>query len=123
VRWINKFPDPPNKDVGEGLRTAFDAMRSLKLKPPDIEESDNAVVVRIRHERLASPEEMILEYLESNEEISNRVVRELTGIGSENVVKGIFKRMIKSGELESIPGRSLRYAAYRLPQRSDGPSA
>ncbi len=98
VRWINKFPDPPNKDVGEGLRTAFDAMRSLKLKPPEIEESENAVVVRIRHERLASPEEMIVDYLKSNDEISNSVVRDLTGIGSENVVKGIFKRMIKSGE-------------------------
>lgn len=118
VRWINKFPDPPNKDVGEGLRTAFDAMRSLKLKPPEIEESENAVVVRIRHERLASPEEMILEYLKSNDEISNSVVRDLTGIGSENVVKGIFKRMIKSGELEAIPDRSLRYAAYRLPTKN-----
>src|SRR5439155_7726349 len=27
VRWINKFPDPPNKGVGEGLRTAIEAMR------------------------------------------------------------------------------------------------
>jgi len=25
VRVINKFPDPPNKDVGEGLNTAFEA--------------------------------------------------------------------------------------------------
>lgn len=115
VRWINKFPDPPNKDVGEGLRTAFDAMRSLKLKPPEINQTENAVVVEIRHERLASPEEMILEYLRSNGEIANAVVRELTGIGSENTVKRIFKRMIKAGELESVPGRSLRDAAYRLP--------
>lgn len=115
VRWINKFPDPPNKDVGEGLRTAFDAMRSLKLKPPEISETDHAVVVQVRHERLASPEEMILEYLGSNAEISNSVVRQLTGIGSENTVKRVFKRMIKAGELEPIPGRSLRDAAYRLP--------
>jgi ATP-dependent DNA helicase RecG len=115
VRWINKFPDPPNKDVGEGLRTAFDAMRSLKLKPPEISETDNAVVVAIRHERLASPEEMILEYLQSHDEISNAVVRELAGIGSENRVKHIFIRMIKAGELEAIPGRSRRHAGYRLP--------
>lgn len=27
VRLINKFPDPPNKDVGEGLNTAFAAMK------------------------------------------------------------------------------------------------
>ncbi len=119
VRWINKFPDPPNKDVGEGLRTAFDAMRSLKLKPPEISETDHAVLVRIRHERLATPEEMILEYLGSNAEISNSVVRELTGIGSENTVKRIFKRMIKAGELEPIPERSLRDAAYRLPSNHE----
>jgi ATP-dependent DNA helicase RecG len=33
VRLINKFPDPPNKDVGEGLNTAFAAMKMLKLAP------------------------------------------------------------------------------------------
>ncbi len=36
VRLINKFPDPPNKDVGEGLKTAFNAMKALKLKNPEI---------------------------------------------------------------------------------------
>lgn len=29
VRIINKFPNPPNKDVGEGLNTAFRAMKRL----------------------------------------------------------------------------------------------
>lgn len=115
VRWVHKFPDPPNKDIGEGLRTAFDAMRSLKLKPPEIGETESSVLVRIRHERLASPEEMILEYLQHHDEISNAVVRELTGIGSENKVKRIFKRMIEAGEIEPIPGRSQRDAAYKLP--------
>ena len=115
VRWINKFPDPPNKDVGEGLRAAFDAMRSLELKPPEIEETENSVLVRIRHERLASPEQMIVEYLQTNAEVTNSIVRDLTKIGSENRVKTIFQRMIRAGEIESIPGRSQRYAAYRLP--------
>jgi Putative ATP-dependent DNA helicase recG C-terminal len=31
VRLINKFPDPPNKDVGEGLNTAFAAMRRSRI--------------------------------------------------------------------------------------------
>ena len=43
VRLINKFPDPPNKDVGEGLNTAFKAMQKLRLKPPILEELQNAV--------------------------------------------------------------------------------
>ena len=118
VRWVHKFPNPPNKDIGEGLRAAFDAMRSLQLKPPEIADTGSSVLVRIRHERLASPEEMILEYLEHHDEISNSIVRELTGIGSENKVKRIFQRMIKAGEIESVPGRSQRDAAYRLPTRA-----
>ncbi|MGA2977769.1 MAG: RNA-binding domain-containing protein [Spirochaetia bacterium] len=56
VRLINKFPDPPNKDVGEGLNTAFAAMKRLSLRDPIIEERENSVVVNIRHERLASAE-------------------------------------------------------------------
>jgi ATP-dependent DNA helicase RecG len=122
VRWINKFPNPPNKDVGEGLRTAFDAMRSLKLKPPEIMETGNGVLVQIRHERLGSPEEMILQYLNAgNEEITNGIVRSLTGIGSENRVKTILKGMVTGGELENVPDRSQRYAAYRLNKKAKKP--
>ena len=94
-------------------------MRSLELKPPEIAERQHSVLVTIRHERLASPEEVIVEYLATNPEISNSKVRELTGIGSENKVKRIFQKMIKAGELESIPERSLRDAAYRLPESGD----
>ena len=71
VRWINRFPDPPNKDVGEGLRTAFAAMQQLQLRQPEIEETTGSVLVRIRHQRLASPEEIILEYLRTHDEITN----------------------------------------------------
>jgi ATP-dependent DNA helicase RecG len=120
VRWINKFPDPPNKDVGEGLNTAFDAMNELKLKPPEIEDLKSSVIVRIRHERLASPEEIITEYLQTHDEITNMTVRQLTGIGSENQVKRIFQRMIKAGALESIPGRPLTKYAYTLPTAGVG---
>lgn len=120
VRWINKFPDPPNKDVGEGLNTAFGAMNDLKLKPPTIKDQKSSVLVLIRHERLASPEEIITEYLQTHDEITNMTVRQLTGIGSENHVKRIFQRMIKAGALESIPGRALTKYGYRLPTAGPG---
>ncbi|MER6682354.1 ATP-binding protein [Streptomyces olivaceoviridis] len=113
VRLINKFPDPPNKDVGEGLATAFAAMKKLKLKDPVIEERDNSVLVNIRHERLGSPEEIIMQYLESHEEINNRTVRALTGIGSENKVKTIFLRLMDAGQIERVPGKRGSASAYR----------
>lgn len=113
VRLINKFPDPPNKDVGEGLNTAFHAMKQLKLADPLIRQTDNSVVVDIRHQRLGSPEEIIMEYLEKNEDVTNRKVRELTGIGSENEVKRIFLRLANSKQIERVPGRGGGWAAWR----------
>lgn len=82
VRLINKFPDPPNKDVGEGLNTAFESMRGLKLKPPEIEQNGGYVKVILKHEALATPEEAILLYLLKNKEIANRHAREVCFIRS-----------------------------------------
>jgi len=82
VRLINKFPDPPNKDVGEGLNTAFSAMREMKLRPPQIEQEGGYVKVVLKHEPLASPEEIILEYLEDHDQITNRISRDLCFISS-----------------------------------------
>lgn len=54
VRLLSKFPDPPNKGVGEGLSTAFEAMRKLRLKTLEIKELTNAVLVCISCEKLVS---------------------------------------------------------------------
>lgn len=113
VRMINKFPDPPNKDVGEGLNTAFTAMSKLRLKPPIITETDTSVVVHIRHEPLASPEESVMEHLENHEEIMNRIGREITGIASENSMKDVFYKMRDRGLIERVPGREGFLAAWR----------
>lgn len=113
VRLVNKFPDPPNKDVGEGLNTAFEAMKKLQLQPPEIEELNNSVVVHIRHTPLASPHDVVMTYLETNPEISNRIVRELTGIGSENVVKQVFLDLQARGLIEKVPGKRGSASAWR----------
>lgn len=116
VRLINKFPNPPNKDVGEGLNTAFEAMKNLKLKPPEITESENSVIVRIRHEPLASAEELVLSYIQDNEEINNAKGREITGIRDSNQMKEVFNRLNKMGRLERVPERFSTASAWRKPQ-------
>ena len=113
VRLLNKFPDPPNKDVGEGLNTAFEAMRQLKLKNPVIRELETSVVVDIRHERLASPESVVMDYLKTHDEINNRTARALTGITSENKMKDVFYRLRDSGKIERVPDRHGAAAAWR----------
>jgi ATP-dependent DNA helicase RecG len=113
VRLINKFPNPPNQDVGEGLNTAFDAMKKMKLKEPLIVELENSVLVSIRHESLASPEEVIMNYLNNNPTINNRTARGISNIGSENAMKQIFYTLRDKGLIEQTPGTQGRGTTWR----------
>lgn len=115
VRLINKFPNPPNKDLGEGLDTAFRAMETLRLKPPVIIEKDASVLVLIRHESLGSPEELVMRYMENHAEITNTVARDITGIKSENSMKNVFLRLKARNMLEPIPERKGSAFAWRKP--------
>ncbi len=115
VRIINKFPNPPNKDVGEGINTAFEAMKRKKLKEPVITERESSLLVNIRHEALASPAEAVLAYLETHTEITNGIARDLTGIRSENSMKDVFLALKKRGVLELVPGKRGNTFAWRKP--------
>jgi ATP-dependent DNA helicase RecG len=117
VRLLNKFPDPPNRDVGEGLNTAFEKMHQLGLRSPSVVERDNDVLVTIRHEALASPEEAILKYLETNETIKNKKARQITHIAADYQMKSIFGKMEEKGLIEQVPGTVTSNTAYRLPKK------
>lgn len=119
VRLINKFPNPPNKDVGEGINTAFEAMKRMKLKEPLIVERDNSLLVNIRHENLASPAAAVLDYLEIHIEITNAIARDLTGIKSENSMKDVFLALKKRGLIEQVPGK--RGSAYAWRRSTNEP--
>ncbi|MBY6141149.1 putative DNA binding domain-containing protein [Leisingera daeponensis] len=115
VRMANKFPNPPNKDVGEGLNTAFEAMKKIRLAEPEITETENSVLVFIRHQRLASPAQIIMEYLDSHTEITNQIGREITGLRRDVQVKDEFVALRKRGLLEQVPGKRGRASAWRKP--------
>lgn len=112
VRLINKFPDAPNKDVGEGLNTAFEAMKTMRLVSPIIEQSGMNVVVTLKHEALGSPESLIMEYLEVNEFIANKQARIVTNLGSENAIKHILRRMVDAEMLDVIKGKTVFDTKY-----------
>ena len=125
VRILNKFKDAPNRDVGEGLNTAFEKMHQLGLKAPIITEKENSVMVVIRHEQLASPEEAIMDFLEKNSTIRNAEARKVTHVRADYQIKGIFGRMVKKGMIEQVPGTRTANTAYRKPvpkppQEKDG---
>lgn len=114
VRTLSKYKDAPNKDIGEGLNTAFQKMKEWKLQSPRIEERDNYVYVTIPHIPLARASELILKFLDNNDVITNKQARDITGIKSENSMKSEFYKLRDEGYLERVPGREGPSSAWRL---------
>lgn len=115
TRLLNLYPDAPNKDIGEGLNTVFDKMKEAKLKEPIFENTGNSFVVILGHAPLARPHELVMKYLETHDEITNSIARELTGYTSENSMKDVFKQLQKGGHLEKVPDKLGNKAAWRKP--------
>lgn len=114
VRCLARYKNPPNKDLGEGLNTAFQKMKEWKLKDPVLVEDGNYVRVIIAHTPLATAEELILDFLNVHPEIKNRQAREISGIHSENQMKDVFYRLRDRGLIERVPGKEGNAAAWKL---------
>ncbi|MEA5508027.1 ATP-binding protein [Halotia wernerae UHCC 0503] len=118
IRIINKFPKPPNKDVGEGLNTAFQAMEKLRLKKPIIKQGQNSVIIIIPHEPLDSPAEIIMAYLSSEEGrvITKSLASKICCIPNEYKMRKILKDLSNQGIIEPVPG--LKGSAYAYHKKS-----
>lgn len=112
-RLINKYPDPPNKDIGEGLKTTMRSMAEARLKPPTFSVEDNYFLVTIEHTPLARPQEIVLQFLENHDEITNAIARELTGINSENTMKEVFYDLRDAAVIERVPGKAGNKSAWQ----------
>lgn len=114
VRSLNRYKKAPNKDLGEGLNTAFAKMKEWRLKSPIIAEDGNYVRVTIPHISIAAPSEQILIFLDKNSQITNRQARDMTGIKSENAMKTEFYKLRDEGLIERVPGLEGPASAWRL---------
>jgi len=117
VRTLNRYAEPPNKDLGEGLNTTFQKMKEWGLKAPSITEDENYVRVTLPHAPLAAPTEAIMEFLRNHDQVTNAQARELTGIKSENLVKNEFYKLRNEGFLEKVPGLRGPKSAWQLTQK------
>ena len=117
VRTLNRYKDPPNKDLGEGLNTTFQKMKEFGLKSPSITEEGNYLKVVLPHAPLAAPTVAIMEFLETHDQITNRHARDITGIKSENLVKVEFYKLRDVGHIERVPGLAGPKSAWQLTAR------
>ncbi len=74
---------------------------------------DISVVVILRHESLGSPEQLVMDYLAMNAEITNSIGRDITGIKSENTMKEVFYRLRDRDQLEQVPNKFGNKAAWQ----------
>jgi ATP-dependent DNA helicase RecG len=114
VGILSRYKSPPNKDIGEGLNTAFQKMKDWRLQSPKIINEGNYVRVIIPHAPLATPQEAIMEFLAKHGTIPNRQARDITGIKSENSVKAEFYKLRDAGRIEMIPELKGSKATWRL---------
>jgi ATP-dependent DNA helicase RecG len=112
-RQLNRFPDPPNRDVGEGIKTATAAMTALGLSPPVFREKENFFLVTIKHEKLATAELAIMDYLGSNKTINNKQARKITFINEDWRVKSIFRGMESKKMIKQVEGTTTSATKYR----------
>jgi len=53
------------------------------------------------------------QYLETHDDIVNRIGREISGIASENSMKNVFYRLRDRNLIEPVPGRGGFLSAWR----------
>lgn len=85
----------------------------MRLRPPEIRQEEQSVIVYIRHTRIQSADDAVMEYLGVNPQITNSKGRELTGTRSENTMKQVFARLAKKNLIEIVPGSRGRNSAWR----------
>lgn len=104
VRLLHKLPNPVNHDIGEGLDTAKNELRKAGLVAPEFEERGNNFIVIIKHQTIASIEDIIIKYFLDNPsgQLTNKLVRQLSGEDDLQKVKKALQKMRENGLIKPL---------------------
>lgn len=116
---LRDFPEPPNLDAGEGVKTMFAEMAMAKLYPPQYRENTDAAVesltvVLLNHERPTAWDE-VSDWLDRHGTIANADVVRIAGVDTLRASK-MLAAWREQGLLAAVPGRGKRNMAYAKPQ-------
>lgn len=104
VRMLHNLPNPLNHDIGEGLDTVKTELKKAGLIAPIFEQRGNAFVVTIRHQRMASIEDVVLQHLDENpgSYVTNKLARQLSGEDDINKVKKALQKLRSDGKITVV---------------------
>lgn len=102
VRLLSKYSSSPNKDLGEGMNTAFQKMKEWGLVSPAIKESGNYVIVTLYFRANKPHEDLVLEFIDAHGSINNAQLRDLTGALSSEQATSVFSGMREKKYIQRI---------------------
>lgn len=104
VRMLHNLPNPLNHDIGEGLDTVKNELKKAGLVAPAFEERGNAFVVTMKHQRIASVEDVVMDYLSDNPNsvMTNKLARQLSGEDDINKVKKALQKLRADNKLALV---------------------
>lgn len=114
VRLLAKYQEAPNKELGEGMNTAFQKMKDAGLKPPEVIEDGNYVKVIFRHVSADEPEALVVQFLRKHKVISNRQALDLVGFESSERVTTLFSKMKEKGSIRRVESTSGTASRWQL---------
>lgn len=108
VRFLSRYPGSPNKDLGEGVNTAFKKMDDHGLKAPKIAEDGNYVKVTMFHSSKLPAEDSIVSFIKKHGEINNLQARDITGIREPERITTLFGKLRDHGIINKVDARSTK---------------
>lgn len=104
VRMLHNLPDPVNHDIGEGLDTVKNELKKSGLIAPIFEEKDNSFIVTIKHQKIATLEDIAVKYLKDHpgEYITNKKIRQISGEDDLQKVKSSLQKLRRLKIIEPV---------------------
>ncbi|MCL4514265.1 MAG: hypothetical protein M1379_01510 [Firmicutes bacterium] len=95
LRALNRFAEAPNLDIGEGVKRIYLSMKQANLLDPVYEsgQEGNFVNLTLYHEERAPYWDQIDALLETQGLVTNKDVREITGIEDSVQVSRLLKAL------------------------------
>lgn len=117
VRSLNRFPSPPNLDIGEGVDRIFSVMREHNLYDPQYSPPSahpNTVLLVLLNLQKVEFWDTVSNYLDQHFRITNHTAREITGIRDTLKMSRLLRAWCERDLLEKI-GTAKKNCFYKKP--------
>lgn len=119
VKHLREFPEPPNLNLNEGVRSMRSEMEKQNLYPPiffTYPLYEDSVKVVLLNEDQPTEWEKVKKYLEKNKYIDNKTARDITGVVQLHAMSRFLRKWTEKGLLLKIEAKSKspRDTKYKL---------